>query len=452
VSRKGIAKGQPGCPVYQCARSAALCFSTPIISLFSSRAAGVCQQWDGFEMVSQTHSPAQTCTLPSFQELWDGISSSKYESPQQSFNPNGPQTSQYNQTGQDPYRPAKCSTSTLSRYCCPLSLCRAAPFGFATWEQCVGHIKLQHPQLFGPLYTEVALQSDSNNGVSLPSSPRQGTPETPAPSQEDFGSSPDTRLDPVSMGWFDPTTQRAKATINHVKSWSPDELYHAFWVTDPLRCLYGDQTTVKKTSSSKSSSDPEHSAFTLKQQREQKSKINHSANERNRRGRHFEYQWELHLQTPETAHRLADHDKQLLSLKNSASSKGPGKDDQFVSDIYMHLLSAVVVQNEHKIRTGLERKVEALEHENCQLRQGNVVVPPRRGSGESHYPSEPSSPTKRQRISGAFNLSESAWKGRSLRLPPSPSPSIASAKTQFELLNRHVSVAAASRDQKLISK
>jgi hypothetical protein len=129
---------------------------------------------------------------------------------------------------------------------------------------------------------------------------------------------------------------------------------------------------------------------------------------------------------------LADQDEEMQQIKQSTSSKGPGKDDQFVSDIYMHNLSALVVQSEHEGRKMAERELEELKRENLALRRTLFGQSPSRKRHAEHVTTEAVRSSKRQRTNENESW-ESSSKRRALRLPPSPSPSPSVASTHARL-------------------
>ena len=237
-------------------------------------------------------------------------------------------------------------------------------------------------------------------------------------------------MSPVLMGWFDPSAERAVTTIESVKGLDRDELLQTFFEVDSMRPLYGDIPTSKKTSPLKQNVTVGHRGVGNKVVQ---SKTNHMESERDRRVLHFDFQSELHLRTPELAHQLAEKDLKMQEIKKSTSSKGPGKNDQFVSDIYMHHLSAIVVQSEHNGRIAAERRVEQLEQQLDELRQSGFITSRRRSYKDEyeheHAGDRSASTPKRRRTVDIGQGSPGLQRG-GRNHPPTPSPSLSATSSK----------------------
>ena len=228
-------------------------------------------------------------------------------------------------------------------------------------------------------------------------------------------------MDLESLGWFNITTDRVQATLKLYEPMTLDEAYHSIWDIDPARPLYGDNPPARKAPPS------QHELV-----------VDHKAKERSRRTTQHEFMVEAHTLTPEVAHLLAEKDKQMLELKKSASAKGPGKFEQMISNEYAHICAAIVLQLEHAGRIAAERRanelqrlVQELEQELCRSRLDHVASPRHKITEHAHYQDGSVSPSKRRRGPDIADNVESARKGKSLRLPPSPSPSVASLKPRL---------------------
>lgn len=297
-------------------------------------------------------------------------------------------------------------------FICPFSDCIRQSGVLSTMGELIAHIQANHPTLLHEL-----LDSGIGTRQHSPSSPTSeglvsGRIQSEVPSP------------PVPMGWYDPSTSRAKTTFDFVKDWSRDDLYQAFFAHSPSRPIYGEQSTFKSSSAEGSDTEPDNKPVgvsdVLWKQRLPKRNA-----ERKRRHVHLDLQSELGTTTSEIAYQMAERDEQMAELvPKSTSSKGPGKFDQFFSDVYMHQLSALTVQSEHEGRTKAEARIEELERQLAHYRQGRTLTPLRRCSVNAHYEEGSASPAKRQRIMG--NDVTTALSGRILPPSPAPSPTITS--------------------------
>ncbi len=362
---------------------------------------------------------AHSCTLPSFRDFCEGIPSSPTVLLSDAY-----------QLHQECRRPSV--ASTMSEGTLPENFNyfqthgRTDPDGLTRLDKCINHVQQQQPHLTGG-----AARADGIVGRGRQQTPQLAygrihsplsSPSDDVNSKERAGSLPSS---PLQCGWFDPGTKRALATINFIDSWTRDELHDAFWKTDPSRPLYGDQPTFNKKGIPDKVADGTQTLH-------RGGKKSHAESERDRRVRHFAYQGELHHTQPEITQQLADQDEEMQQIKQSTSSKGPGKDDQFVSDIYMHNLSALVVQSEHEGRKMAERELEELKRENLALRRTLFGQSPSRKRHAEHVTTEAVRSSKRQRTNENESW-ESSSKRRALRLPPSPSPSPSVASTHARL-------------------
>ena len=371
-------------------------------------------------MVSRRNSPLRTCVLPSFQDFCEGLSPSAQESYSGFMNTPSHHVHEKSSTKSAPPTPTNSLVVLSSSYTCPYSHCGVDAQGFARWEDCISHMQDHHAELVNELLRSsmVRVAADAASDAAV-----KHSTYTPARSGREVS---EQTIDGVSwprpMGWFDPNTDHARAAFKFVKHLSIDELHRAFYEVDGSRPLYGDQPIQKKASSTKG---PEANGHADLHHKQRQSKPTHKVNERSRRDRHSVLMSELHVRTPELAHLLGEEDQQLLDWKKAGTSKGPGKYDQMFSDLYMHNLSAIVVQSEHNARRAAERRVEQLEQQLHSLQQKFAV------DEDSHYRQGSQSPSKRRRT---FEVSERCspnWTGKSLLLPPSPSPSVASPRQRW---------------------
>jgi hypothetical protein len=362
---------------------------------------------------------AHSCTLPSFRDFCEGIPSSPTSLLSEAY-----------QLHQECRRPSLASTMSdgglPDTFKCPYAQCCTEPDGFTRLDKCINHVQQQHPHLLGDA---VRVERTGRRDPQQTPRPAYGRLDSPVSSPTDDINSKDRAASlpssPLQRGWFDPSTKRAVATISFVDTWTRDELHDAYWKTDPSRPLYGDQPTFNKKG-------PSDKVVDGVQPLHRGGKKSHAESERDRRVRHFAYQGELHHAQPEVTQQLADQDEEMQQIKQSTSSKGPGKDDQFVSDIYMHNLSALVVQSEHEGRKKAEREVEELKRQNLALRRSLFGESPSRKRHAGRITTEGVSSSKRQRTSDNESW-EGSKKKRALRLPPSPSPSPSIASNHVRL-------------------
>ena len=371
-------------------------------------------------MVSRRDSPLRSCILPSFQDFCEGLSPSAQESFSRFRGTHNDHVHEQGSTRSAPPTPTNSLIVLSSSYTCPYSHCNVGAQGFVRWEECINHMQDHHPELANDLLRNSMLRvaADTSSQAAV----EHSTYIPPRPGRDGSEQTVDSISWPEPIGWFDPNTDSARAAFQFVEPLSTDERYSSFFKVDSSRPLYGDQPASKKGSSAKAVAVNEHVDLHHKKRQ---SKPTHKVNERARRDHHAELMSELHLRTPEVAHLLGEDDKQLLSWKKAGTSKGPGKYDQLFSDLYMHNLSAIVVQSEHNARKAAERRVEELERQLHSLRRKAEV------GQDSHYRHGSQSPSKKRRT---FELSErcnSDWKGRSLLLPPSPSPSVTSTRPRL---------------------
>ena len=174
---------------------------------------------------------------------------------------------------------------------------------------------------------------------------------------------------PCALGWFNPNDDYAQFAIQYINQLSRDELLEEFWKTDPFRCRYGELPDKLKPSRGRNDAFSFSHSFPKKMEgfRDWRH-MNHTTTERDRRDYHRKLQSYSHTQTCELANKLAElhsvpqkHNRDLL--------KRPTKSDQLLSSLYMQLLSAIVVQSEHKERIAAERRVRQLEQELLQHKE-----------------------------------------------------------------------------------
>lgn len=368
-------------------------------------------------MVSRRDLPLRTCVLPSFQDFCEGLSPSAQESFSRFRRTPNHHVRERSSTKSAPPTPTNSLIVLSSSYTCLYSHCGVEAQGFARWEDCISHMQDHHPELVNELLrssmVQVAADAASHAAV------KHSTYTPPRLGRDCSEQTIDAVSWPRPMGWFDPTTDRARAAFKFVEHLSIDELYSALFEVDESRPIYGDQPVSKNASSTKGPATNEHADLHHKQRQ---SKPTHMVNERFRRDNHSVLMSELHFRTPEVAHLLGEEDQQLLRWKKAGTSKGPGKYDQMFSDLYMHDLSAIVVQSEHNARRAAERRVEKLEQQLHSLHQKFRV------DEDSHYRQGSQSPSKRRRTFKVGEKCSSNWTGKSLLLPPSPTPSVASPR------------------------
>ena len=290
-------------------------------------------------MVSQRISLLPAGTLPSFQAFCEGIPSFNHNSVTRPPGESDHHCHEQASIKSLPLTPTNSIALFSYSYVCPSSHCNVEAQGFTRWEDCANHMRDRHPELINEFLCRGSIpQAGIFNCVLAPL--KRSTHTSPRPRRDSSEHTLDAVSRHTAVGWFDPTAGHAKATLKFVENLTVDELYSALFEVDPSRPLYGDQQASRRPTTAGTSALDEHHGLTYKQRR---SKPSHGENERARRGNHSVLVAYLHKNTPEVAHQLAERDTQMLEWKK-AGSKGPGKYDQLVSDVYTHMLSAIVAQ------------------------------------------------------------------------------------------------------------
>ena len=180
-----------------------------------------------------------------------------------------------------------------------------------------------------------------------------------------------------NTNWFDPTSRYAQVVQRRIQHLSTDELYAEFWRSDPDRPRYGVEAWKKEPTIPKppkrQPSDWSKQDYSRKWR-----DYHHSQLEKERRDRHRVIQRTAHEMTCELANELAEHDGTAIPERRGPFKpppKKPGKDQQLCANIYMQVLSARVVQSEHRSRKLAERQIHLLKaalHDQLDSKLGTI--------------------------------------------------------------------------------